>query len=213
MIQGYRYSSIYISTECNFLVPDSPLTKTCACELINAIYCIVWSFFSVQQAKTCNFQKDRVTEQAVCTWVISKLNYWYIHEVCSMASHVKVYQDLPLLTFRRRHVGGEPGNKASPATVPEVRQNICEEFVEVPVEEPVVNQGECERVGEGRGYRSVSQTQSGKEGWTPVKKNLRVTSCRDWQWKGESDRWPAESWYTIIREIYQRLATMNNQTH
>jgi len=98
-----------------------------------------------------------------------------------MASHVKVYQDLPLLTFRRRHVGGEPGNKASPATVPEVRQNICEEFVEVPVEEPVVNQGECERVGEGRGYRSVSQTQSGKEGWTPVKKNLRVTSCRDWQ--------------------------------
>jgi len=80
-----------------------------------------------------------------------------------VASHVKVYQDLPLLTFRHRHVEGEPGNEANPAAVSEVRQNICEEVVEVPVEEPVVNQGECERLGEGRGYRSVSQIQSGKE--------------------------------------------------
>ena len=100
-----------ISTECNILAPDSPLMKTCARELINAIYCIARSSLSVQQAQTCNFQKYRVTEQAVCTWVTSKLNYWYIRDVCSVASHVKVYQDLPLLTFRHCHVGENLGTR------------------------------------------------------------------------------------------------------
>jgi len=48
------------------LVPDPPVMKLCAHELTGAIYCIVWSFFSLQQAKTCNSQKYSVTEQTVC---------------------------------------------------------------------------------------------------------------------------------------------------
>ena len=38
-----------------------------------AIYCIAWSFFSLQRAKTSNSQIHRVTEWMVCTWVVSKL--------------------------------------------------------------------------------------------------------------------------------------------
>ena len=85
--------------------------KICAHKLISAIYCIAWSFFSLRQAKTCNFQKYRVTEGAVCMWVTSKITYWYIRDVCSVASHVKGYQALLPLTFCRR-VGGESENKA-----------------------------------------------------------------------------------------------------
>ena len=53
-----------------------------------------------------------VTERTVCTWVTSKLTYWYIRDVCSVASRVKGYQALPHLTVHRRRAGIEPGNKA-----------------------------------------------------------------------------------------------------
>ena len=77
--QGYRYSA----TECNLLVPDSPVTLICSCELMmSAIYCIAWSFFSFQLAKTCNSQK-------YCMSVTSQLIYWYIREVYFMASSAK----------------------------------------------------------------------------------------------------------------------------
>ena len=39
----------------------------CVYELTSAIYCIAWSFFSLQQAKTYNSQKYQVTEWKVCT--------------------------------------------------------------------------------------------------------------------------------------------------
>ena len=39
--------------------------------------------------------------------------HWYIHDVCSVASHAKGYQALPLLTVCHRRAGGEPGNEAS----------------------------------------------------------------------------------------------------
>ena len=44
--------------------------KICPHELMSAIYCIAWSYLSLQQAKTCNSHKYRVNEQgyfAVCT--------------------------------------------------------------------------------------------------------------------------------------------------
>ena len=53
----------------------SPVMKICAHELTSAIYCIAWSFFSLQQAKSYNFQKYRVTKWTVCTRVMSKLSY------------------------------------------------------------------------------------------------------------------------------------------
>ena len=104
--QDYKYRM-------QLLVPDSPVMKTCAHKLTSAIYCIAWSFFLLQRAKTCNSPKYRVTEQAVCTWVTFKLTYWYIHDVCSVASRAKEYQVLPLLTFHCCRAGGEPGNEAS----------------------------------------------------------------------------------------------------
>jgi len=54
--QGNRYSSIQ-ATECNLLILDSLVTKICPCELMSAVYCIAWSFFSLQQAKTCKSRK------------------------------------------------------------------------------------------------------------------------------------------------------------
>ena len=106
-----------ISIECNLLIPDSPVTKICAPKLTSAIYCLAWTFFPLQQAKTCNSQKYRVTEQAVCMWV-----YLYIRDICSVASQVKGTRlspsFLPLLPC-----GGEPGNEAS--TLPlEVQHRI-----------------------------------------------------------------------------------------
>jgi len=86
--------------------------KICPCELASVIYCIAWSSFSFQQAKTSNSQIHRVTEWTVCTWVMSKLTSWYIRDVCSFASRAKGYQALPLLTVHRR-AGGEPGNEAT----------------------------------------------------------------------------------------------------
>jgi len=57
----YRQSGIQVqftvSTERNLLIPDSSVTKICAHELTSAIYCIAWTFFSLQQAKTCNSHK------------------------------------------------------------------------------------------------------------------------------------------------------------
>jgi len=41
-----------MSTECNLLVPDSPVTKICTRELMSSIYCMAWFFYSLQQAKT-----------------------------------------------------------------------------------------------------------------------------------------------------------------
>ena len=111
----YRQPEILVqlnlATKRNLLVPDSLVTKICAPELTSAIYCIVWTFFSLQQAKTCNPQKYRLTEWAVCMWVTSKLTYWYIHNVCSVASRVKGYQALPFLTFHHHRSGEEPGNE------------------------------------------------------------------------------------------------------
>ena len=88
---------------------ETLVMKICACKLTSAIYCIAWSFFLLQLAKAFNSQ---VTEWVVCTWVMSKLTYWYICDICSMASRVKGYKALPLLTFCRRCVGGESGNEA-----------------------------------------------------------------------------------------------------
>ena len=88
-------------------------TKICPRELASAIYCIAPSCFSLQRAKTSNSQIHRVTEWTVCMWVMSKLTYWYIRDVCSVASCAKGYQALPLLTVHRCHAGGEPGNEAS----------------------------------------------------------------------------------------------------
>jgi len=51
----------------SLLVSDSPVTKICPHELASTIHCIVWSFFSLQQAKTSNSQIHRVTERTVCT--------------------------------------------------------------------------------------------------------------------------------------------------
>ena len=106
-----------ISTECNLLIPDSLVTKICAHGLTSVISWIAWPFFSIQQAKTGNYQKYGVTEWAVCTWVTSKLTYWYVCDICSVASREKGYQALPLLSFRRHHAGGVPGNKAEPQPV------------------------------------------------------------------------------------------------
>ena len=53
------------------------------------------------------------TERTVCTWVTSKLTYWYIHDVCSVESCAKGYQAYPLLIVHRRRAEGEPGNEAS----------------------------------------------------------------------------------------------------
>jgi len=94
------------------LVSDSPVTKICPRELASVIYCIAWSSFSLQRAKTSNSQIHRVTQWTVCTWVTSKLTYWYIRDVCSVASRAKGYQVLPLLTVHRHCAGGEPGNEA-----------------------------------------------------------------------------------------------------
>ena len=41
---------------CKLLHPDCLGTRICSCELMGIIYCIAWSFFSLQQAKTCNSQ-------------------------------------------------------------------------------------------------------------------------------------------------------------
>jgi len=43
-----------------------------------------------------------------------KLTYWYIRDVCSMVSHVKGYQALPLLTFCRRRVEESLGTRLQP---------------------------------------------------------------------------------------------------
>ena len=104
---GTVKSSYKTQLACSRLSGDENLCP----ELTSAIYCIVWTFFSLQQAKTCNPQKYRLTEWAVCMWVTSKLTYWYIHNVCSVASRVKGYQALPFLTFHRHHSGEEPGNE------------------------------------------------------------------------------------------------------
>ena len=68
--------------------------------------------FQTRQAKTCNSQKYRVTEWAVCIWMMSKFTHWYIRDVCSVASRAKGYQALPLRNFHCRHVGREPRNEA-----------------------------------------------------------------------------------------------------
>ena len=86
--------------------------KICPRELMSIIYCIAWSSFSLQRAKTSNSQTHRVTERTVCTWVTSKLTYWYIRDVCSVASRAKGYQALPLLTVHSCRAGGGPGNEA-----------------------------------------------------------------------------------------------------
>ena len=88
------------------------MTKIRPRKLASIIYCIAWSSFSLQRAKTSNSQVHRLTERTVCTWVTSKLTYWYICDVCSIASCAKGYQALPLLTVHRCRAGGEPGNKA-----------------------------------------------------------------------------------------------------
>ena len=43
------------------------------------LHSLVFLFASTGQ--DLNSQKYRVTEQAVCVWVMSKLTYWYIHDV------------------------------------------------------------------------------------------------------------------------------------
>jgi len=76
--EGNWYNSIQ-ATECNLLVPDSPVTKFCPSKLMSAIYCIAWSFFLLQQTKTCNSQKynelSRAIYFAVCMSVMCKLTY------------------------------------------------------------------------------------------------------------------------------------------
>ena len=96
---------------------------------MSAMYYITWSLFSLQLSKTCNSQKDSVTEQEV----MSKLSYWYIRDVCSMASRVKGYKALPLLTFRCRGVGRVPGkrgwpNSSSSLVGPVIGQNVHRVF-------------------------------------------------------------------------------------
>ena len=71
------------------LVPDSLVTNICAHKLMSAIYYIAWSFFSLQLAKTCNSQKYRLTEKAVCAWVMSKHSYWYISVTFVLSHHVR----------------------------------------------------------------------------------------------------------------------------
>ena len=83
------------------------VTKICLLELASIIYCIAWSSFSLQRAKTSNSQINRVTERTVCTWVTSKLTYLYIRDVCSVASRAKGYWALPLLTVFIVVVRGE----------------------------------------------------------------------------------------------------------
>jgi len=39
---------------CKLLVPDCLGTRICSGELMGIVYCIAWSFFLLQQAKTCN---------------------------------------------------------------------------------------------------------------------------------------------------------------
>ena len=56
----------------------------------------------------------RVTEWTVCKWVTSKLTYWYIRDVCSIASRAKGYQALPLLTVHRRCAGESLGTRLPP---------------------------------------------------------------------------------------------------
>ena len=62
-----------ISAECNLLVPDSLVMKICACGLKSAIYCIAWTFFLLQQGKTCNSQSNSMGG----LHVIFKLTYCY----------------------------------------------------------------------------------------------------------------------------------------
>ena len=60
------------------IIPDYPVMKICPHKLMSTIYCacIAWSFFLLQQAKTCNSQKYRVTELLLCSLhVMSKLTY------------------------------------------------------------------------------------------------------------------------------------------
>jgi len=94
------------------------------CELASVIYCIAWSSFSLQRAKISNSQIHRVTERMVCTWVTSKLTYWYIRD--SVASRAKGYQALPLLTVHRRRAGGEPGNEAKSAACEDRLLLLCD---------------------------------------------------------------------------------------
>jgi len=54
-------------------VSDSLVTKICPRELASVIYCIAWSSFSLQRAKTSNFQIHRITERMVYTWMTSNL--------------------------------------------------------------------------------------------------------------------------------------------
>ena len=86
--------------KCNLLISESPVTKIRPRKLSSIIYCIVWSSFSLQRAKTSNSQIHRVTEWTVCMWVTSKLTYRYIRDVCFIATRAKGYQALsPSLLF------------------------------------------------------------------------------------------------------------------
>ena len=83
--QGNWYNSIQ-ATECNLLVPDSPVTKFCPSKLMSAIYCIAWSFFLLQQTKTCNSQKynelnraSRIDHKPPCLRFPIQLQVIYYH--------------------------------------------------------------------------------------------------------------------------------------
>ena len=75
------------------------------------LHSLVFLFASTGQ--DFKLSNTRATERTVCTWVMSKLTYWYIRDVSSVASRAKGYQALPLLTVRRYCAGGEPGNEAT----------------------------------------------------------------------------------------------------
>ena len=70
--------SVQFNTSYRMQLSDYLVMKICPHKLMSTIYCIAWSFFLLQQAKTCNSQEYRVTELLLCSLhVMSKLTYWY----------------------------------------------------------------------------------------------------------------------------------------